>query len=79
MSSLTGLIAANRAFADLAERVDADATVRNQTWPTAGAMIDHLGNIQAWVTQVVGSGAAADRTKYKRPPERPRGEWFQNQ
>ncbi len=76
MTPLTGLIAANRAFAALAARVDADAPVRNEVWSTAGAMIDHLGNIQAWATQVVSAGVPADRTQYSRPPERERVEWF---
>lgn len=67
MTSLTGLIATNRAFAAIAARVDADAAVRNEIWPTAGAMIDHLGNIQAWATQVVRAGVPADRTQYTRP------------
>ena len=39
-------------------------------------MIDHLGNIQAWATQVVSAGVPADRTQYSRPPERERVEWF---
>lgn len=76
MTSLTGLIAANQAFAALAARVDADAPVRNEIWSTAGAMIDHLGNIQAWATQVVRTGVAADRKQFTRPPERERVAWF---
>lgn len=76
MASLTGLMAASRAFASLAAQVDADAPVRNEIWPTAGAMIDHLGNIQGWVTRIVSTGKAADRTEFTRPPERERVEWF---
>src|SRR6476469_9883534 len=76
MTSLTGLIAANQAFAALAARVDADAPVRNEIWSTAGAMIDHLGNIQAWATQVVRTGVAVDRKQFTRPPERERVGWF---
>ncbi len=76
MTSLTGLIAASRAFAALAAHLDARAPVRNEIWSTAGAMIDHLGNIQAWATQVVRAGVPADRTQYTRPPERERVEWF---
>ena len=77
MTSSTGLSAASRSFADLATRVDADASVRNESWPTAGAMIDHLGNIQAWATAIVRVGTPADRRKYTRPAERERVEWFQ--
>ena len=77
MTSLTGLSAASCAFADLATRVDAHASVRNESWPTAGAMIDHLGNIQAWATDAVRVGTPADRSKYTRPAERERVEWFQ--
>lgn len=76
MTSLTGLIAASRAFVSLAAQVDADAPVRNEIWPTAGAMIDHLGNIQAWATRVVSAGVTADRKQFTRPPERERVEWF---
>jgi hypothetical protein len=76
MTSLTGLIAASRAFAALAALVDADAPVRNEIWPSAGEMIDHLGNIQAWATEVVSTGVPADRTQFTRPPERERVEWF---
>ncbi|HWM17491.1 MAG TPA: maleylpyruvate isomerase N-terminal domain-containing protein, partial [Microbacterium sp.] len=76
MTSLTGLITASRAFASLAAYVDADAPVRSEIWPTAGAMIDHLGNIQSWATRVVSTGAPADRKQFTRPPERERVEWF---
>ena len=76
MTSLTDLVAANRAFADLAARVDADAPVRNDIWSNAGAMIDHLGNIQAWATRIVRDGVPADRKQYRRPPQRSRAEWF---
>ena len=76
MTPLTGLIAANRAFAGLAARVDPDAPVRNEIWSTAGAMIDHLGNIQAWVTHVVRAGVPADRKQFTRPPARERVAWF---
>ncbi len=76
MTPLTGLIAASRAFAALAGRVDEDAPVRNEIWPTAGTMIDHLGNIQGWATHVVRTGVAADRGQFTRSPERERIEWF---
>lgn len=76
MTSLTDLIAANRAFAALADQVDADAPVRNEVWSTAGAMIDHLGNIQAWATQVVRAGVPADRMQFTRPSDRQRVDWF---
>lgn len=76
MASLTDLMAANRAFADLADRVDANAPVRNEIWSTAGEMIDHLGNIQAWATHLVLAGVPADRTQFRRPPDLRRVEWF---
>lgn len=76
MTSLTDLIATNRAFADLAARVDADTPVHNGTWPTAGAMIDHLGNIQAWATHVVQAGVPADRKQYERPANLERADWL---
>ena len=76
MTSLSGLIAASRAFASLAAQVNADAPVRSEIWPTAGAMIDHLGNIQAWATEVVSTGVPADRKQFTRAPERERVEWF---
>ena len=78
MKPLTDLIATNHAFAALAAAVDADAPVRNETWSNAGAMIDHLGNIQGWVTEIVRTGASADREQYTRPPERERVEWFRH-
>lgn len=76
MTPPTALLAANHAFAALAADVDGEAPVRNEVWPTAGAMIDHLGNIQAWATEVVRTGAPADRGTYARPPGRERVEWF---
>lgn len=76
MTPLTDLIAANRAFADLAARLDADAPVQNEVWSTAGAMIDHVGNIQAWVTRLIQDGVPTDRELYTRPLHLPRAEWF---
>lgn len=76
MTPLTDLIAANRAFAALADQVDADAPVRNEVWSTAGAMIDHLGVIQAWATQVVRAGVPADRMQFTRTSDRQRVNWF---
>lgn len=78
MKPLADLIATNHAFATLAAEVDADAPVRNEVWSDAGAMIDHLGNIQGWVTEIVHTGAPADREQHARPPERERVEWFRH-
>lgn len=76
MMSLHGLEALNRAFAEEADAVHPDAAVHSTIWPTAGQMIDHLGNVQAWVTQIVRTGASADRKAFVRPEDRDRVEWF---
>jgi hypothetical protein len=69
MMSLHGLEALNRAFAEEAAAVQADAVVQSSIWPTAGQMIDHLGNVQAWVTEIVRTGAAADRKAFAQTSE----------
>jgi hypothetical protein len=71
-----GLVAASAAFAAEAATVDPDAPVRSEIWPTAGRMIDHLGNIQGWASEVVRTGALADRKEFRRPPDRDLVEWF---
>lgn len=76
MTTLSGLIAANGAVAAEAARVDPEAAVRSAIWPTAGRMIDHLGNIQAWATEVVRTGAPADRKEFRRPDGADRVEWI---
>ncbi|CDJ99643.1 hypothetical protein MIC448_1640017 [Microbacterium sp. C448] len=76
MMSLHGLEALNRAFAEQAAAVGADAIVQSAIWPTAGQMIDHLGNVQAWVTEIVRTGAPADRKALVRPEDEDPVEWF---
>lgn len=71
-----GVVAASEAFAAEAALTDPAAAVRSEIWPTAGRMIDHLGNIQAWATEVVRTGAPADRAAFRRKPERDRIGWF---
>ena len=76
MIFLHGLEALNRAFAAQAASVGSDARVQSATWPTAGDMIDHLGNVQAWATEIVRTGVPADRQAFVRPEDRDRLEWF---
>ncbi|MDO8381626.1 MAG: maleylpyruvate isomerase N-terminal domain-containing protein [Microbacterium sp.] len=76
MMSLHGLEALNRAFAEQAAAVGADAVVQSAIWPTAGQMINHLGNVQAWVTEIVRTGAPADRKALVRPEDEDPVEWF---
>lgn len=72
----SALPAVNAAFIAEATTADPDAPVRSEIWPTAGRMVDHLGNIQSWAAEVVRTGAVADRRAFRRPAERDRIEWF---
>lgn len=76
MQPSPGLVAASAAFSEHAAMVDPDAPVRSEIWPTAGMMIDHLGNIQGWATEVIRTGKSVDRKEFRRPPHRDRVEWF---
>ena len=76
MIPISGLIAATAAFASEAAAADPDAPVQSDIWATAGRIIDHLGNVQAWATEIVRSGASVDRELFKRPSDRDRIEWF---
>ncbi|HAQ59258.1 MAG TPA: hypothetical protein DCR63_01965, partial [Microbacterium sp.] len=53
-----------------------DAVVQSSIWPTAERVVDHLGNIQAWVTEIVRTGRPADRKAFRRPEARERVEWL---
>lgn len=55
------------AFAEQAATTDPAARISSELWPTAGELVDHLGQIQRWAAQVVESGAAADRASFARP------------
>ncbi|MBT2518285.1 maleylpyruvate isomerase N-terminal domain-containing protein [Streptomyces sp. ISL-90] len=48
----------------------------SELWPTVGRVIDHLGSVQRWATEIVRSGTAQDRSAMKRPADRARLEWF---
>ncbi len=74
--SINGLEALNHSFSEEAAAVAPDALVQSAIWPTAGRMIDHLGNVQAWVTEIVRTGAAADSKAFRRPEDREAVEWF---
>ena len=73
---LADLVAVNAAFAAEAARTGPDSPVRSEIWPTAGRMIDHLGNIQAWATEIVRTGVSTDRAEFRRPVDRDRVDWF---
>ncbi|MFC9919718.1 maleylpyruvate isomerase N-terminal domain-containing protein [Agromyces binzhouensis] len=76
MSSLSALRAVTSAFAATAALTDPEAPVRSAIWPTAGRIVDHLGNIQRWATEVVRTGAPADRREFRRPADADRAPWF---
>ena len=48
-------------FAAEAAQLDPDHPIDSDAWPTVGAMVDHLGQIQRWATEVVRTGASVDR------------------
>ncbi|MRX42176.1 maleylpyruvate isomerase N-terminal domain-containing protein [Agromyces kandeliae] len=76
MGSLADLRAAVEAFTATAAETDPEAPVRSETWPTAGRIIDHLGNIQRWAAEVLRTGAPADRAAFRRPADAERIPWF---
>lgn len=76
MIPLSDLRALNAAFAAEAARTDPEVAVQSATWPTAGRMVDHLGNVQAWVTEIVRTGHRADSKAFTRPEGRDRIEWL---
>ncbi|WP_430645190.1 maleylpyruvate isomerase N-terminal domain-containing protein [Agromyces sp. GXS1127] len=76
MSSLSDLRAVGSAFAAIAASTDPEAPVRSAIWPTAGRIVDHLGNIQRWAAEVVRTGAPADRREFRRPEDADRARWF---
>ncbi|WP_438854306.1 maleylpyruvate isomerase N-terminal domain-containing protein [Agromyces sp. M3QZ16-3] len=76
MSSLSDLRAVTTAFAATAALTDPVAPVRSAIWPTAGRIVDHLGNIQRWAAEVVRTGAPADRREFRRPADADRAPWF---
>ncbi|GAA4385473.1 maleylpyruvate isomerase N-terminal domain-containing protein [Agromyces bauzanensis] len=76
MNHLSDLRGISRAFASDAASIDPEAAVRSEIWPTAGRIIDHLGNIQRWVTEIVRTGMPQDRREFRRPAELDRIGWF---
>ncbi|GLI27174.1 hypothetical protein ARHIZOSPH14_14160 [Agromyces rhizosphaerae] len=66
----------SEAFGAEAEGIDPAAPVQSAIWPTAGEMIDHLGQIQRWATEVVRTGRAADRAAHARPEASDRIAWY---
>lgn len=76
MDHLSDLRAISRAFASDAASIDPEAAVRSEIWPTAGRIIDHLGNIQRWVTEIVRTGLPQDRRAFRRPADVDRVGWF---
>ncbi len=63
-------------FAAEAAQLDPDHPIDSDAWPTVGAMVDHLGQIQRWATEVVRTGASVDRAAFARPADRERIAWF---
>lgn len=57
----------SRAFAAEAAVSDPQAPVASRIWPTAGAMIDHLGSIQRWATAILITRESADVRDHERP------------
>lgn len=76
MGSLADLRAVAGAFAREAAGTDPGASVRSTIWPTAGDVVDHLGNIQRWAAEQVRTGARADRHDFRRPEGADRAAWF---
>ncbi|GAA2041346.1 maleylpyruvate isomerase family mycothiol-dependent enzyme [Agromyces tropicus] len=76
MTSLSDLRAAASAFGAAARLTDPEAPVRSAIWPTAGRLVDHLGNIQHWAAEQVRTGEAADRREFRRPADAERLTWF---
>ncbi|MGR2753320.1 maleylpyruvate isomerase family mycothiol-dependent enzyme [Agromyces arachidis] len=70
------LAALIRAFADEAETTDPAAPVRSTIWPTAGDLVDHLGQIQRWAAEQVRTGSPAVRGAFRRPDDADRVDWF---
>ncbi|GEM_PF-489806 len=68
--------AMSEAFAAEAAAIDPGASVASSIWPTAGELVDHLGQIQRWATQVVRTGEAADRREHVRPGASDRIAWY---
>ncbi|MGR0220807.1 maleylpyruvate isomerase N-terminal domain-containing protein [Agromyces sp. ZXT2-6] len=76
MGSLADLRAVADAFARESAGTDPAASVRSAIWPTAGAVVDHLGNIQRWAAEQVRTGVRADRREFRRPDGADRVAWF---
>ena len=66
----------SRAFAAEAAVTDPEAAVASMLWPTAGAMIDHLGNIQRWATAILRSRSSEDVREHERPAGTDPIAWF---
>src|SRR5690349_6853040 len=64
------------AFLEVAKETESASPIASSTWPTAGEMVDHLGTIQRWATEVLQTGQPADESTHARPTDRDRLKWF---
>ncbi|WP_158437694.1 maleylpyruvate isomerase N-terminal domain-containing protein [Naasia lichenicola] len=64
------------AFATEAGQTDPSAPIASRIWPTAGEIVDHLGNIQRWATAAVQTRGSVDVREHARPSGRDPIEWF---
>ena len=64
------------AFVAEAENLEPSAPIASVSWPTVGAMVDHLGSIQRWATAVIQTGRAARVEDHDRPAGRDPLDWF---
>ncbi|GAA1846127.1 maleylpyruvate isomerase N-terminal domain-containing protein [Microbacterium koreense] len=73
---LAGVRAASDAFLSACTALREDAPIHSVAWPTVGDMIDHLGNIQCWATEVLRTGDPIGRREFARPDGADRRAWF---
>ena len=55
-------------FAAEAAELDPDAPIASDAWPTVGGMVDHLGQIQRWCTEVLPPTGAMNGSLHMRAP-----------
>jgi hypothetical protein len=63
-------------MSDEVRRLDPDAAVDSEIWPTAGALADHVGTIYRWVASVVRSSTQQPRGGLTKPSPEDRPSWF---
>ncbi len=64
------------ALVDTARATPLTAGIASDTWTTVADMVDHVGSVQRWATEILSTGVAADEDRHVRPAEREPIEWL---